>query len=418
MKNIIIKLKMKKLIFSLLIILIINEKIDKRHIIPNLLISKEEAKNKILKVLRKEGSKAKYNYPPNYKNYFTNLRSSTIIKFDQIQFSQIDSLKTTHNFPIETINKFKKMKYVSNTMAYETFEFSINKARTKIENIFGVATRLDANNLYFAYVQGEVSANAIIQFQTVSYQSCSTILFWEKCETKYKKVKRGFTNSELDIIQEALKVKFYQTLNSILDLDKQKALSRFKQLAQSKRVSYPQYYQKYAPLIQTFIDFETINLESTYSIDYLKHQGFDLQTRDKIVSLLDRPNNYIETYQILKRSPNEYKLRMGVAYGVSNDKITFSYVEAVSLSKSYKDYCVVYSGFLGLFMEQIQTCKDDPECVESCNNYRKIVRDYNNPINEIPGLSGDKKKFDKNLEQILLADITNKISDILNEIKF
>ena len=51
-------------------------------------------------------------------------------------------------------------------------------------------------------------------------------------------------------------------------------------------------------------------------------------------------------------------------------------------------------------------------------NHVKIVRDYNNPINEIPGLSGDKKKFDKNLEQILLADITNKISDILNEIKF
>jgi hypothetical protein len=247
MKKIIIKLKMKKLIFSLLIIQIINEKIDKRHIIPNLLISKEEAKNKILNVLRKEGSKAKYHYPLNYKNYFTNLRSTAIIKFDQIHFSQIDSLKTTHNFPIETINKFKKMKYVSNTMVYETFEFSINKARTKIENIFGVATRLDPNNLYFAYVQGEASANAIIQFETVSYQSCSTILFWEKCETKYKKVKRGFTNSELDIIKEALKAKFYQTLNSILDLDKQKAFSRFKQLAKSKRVSYPQYYQKYAP---------------------------------------------------------------------------------------------------------------------------------------------------------------------------
>ena len=65
--------------------------------------------------------------------------------------------------------------------------------------------------------------------------------------------------------------------NSILDLDQQKMIERFKNFAQRKRMPYPLYYERYSPIFKTFLDFKTVNLNSTYAIDNLKYSGF---TRD------------------------------------------------------------------------------------------------------------------------------------------
>ena len=412
---------MKKLIFLLLIVLVIND-IDIILQAGNPRITKEEAKNKILSALRSAGSKVKYNYPSNYQKYVTDLTSTTIVKFDQILHTKIDSLKWTHNFPDKTINQFKAIKYSKNTISYETFEFSYDKARTKIGNVFGVATKLDDDYVYFAYVKGEANAKAIIQFNSIPYEDCTRFLFFKSCETKHRREKRGFKINELQIIENALKAKFYETLNSILDLDQQKMIERFKNFAQRKKTPYPLYRERYNPIFKTFLDFKTVNLYSIYSIDNLKKSGFDQNSINNIKKIFNKPNNYVEVYQTIKSDSNEHKLKMGVAYAVQG-KIILSYVDGQCVTQNYKDYCLNGNKlFLLIFRNQFQTCADDPECVNSCDKYKKLVRDPIVPWNDIPNI---KKNFLRalpeyliNLQKILLAEITNKVSNILNDIKF
>ena len=59
---------------------------------------------------------------------------------------------------------------------------------------------------------------------------------------------------------------------------------------------------------------------------------------------------------------------------------------------------------------------DDSVCVEECNAYKKLVRDPRHADRDIPGFNG--RYYHNNLKQILLADVTNKVYNILNEIKF
>lgn len=56
---------MMKIISLLIITLVISEPIEflKEHIIPNLRISKEEAKTKVINALRQSGSNIEYSFP-------------------------------------------------------------------------------------------------------------------------------------------------------------------------------------------------------------------------------------------------------------------------------------------------------------------------------------------------------------------
>ena len=399
---------MKKLIFLLLIVLVINDT-DVILQAGNPGITKEEAKNKIISALRSAGSKVKYNYPSNYQKYVTDLTSTTIVKFDQILHTKIDSLKWSHNFPDKTINKFKAIKYSKNTISYETFEFSYNKARTKIGNVFGVATKLDDNYVYFAYVKGEANAKAIIQFNSIPYRHCSRFLFFKSCETRHRREKRGFNYNELQIIENALKAKFYETLNSILDLDQQKMIEKFKTLASMKRTSYPSFYKKYVVTVKTYLDFKTTSLYSTNDVQSLKNKDFNEKTRNLIKNIFGKPNNSVNIYLITKDETDELRLKMGVAYSVGG-RILLSYVDAISESKRYEKYCNMKED------PSKETCLDDSVCVEECKAYEKLVKDPKHPEKDIQGFN--KKQYKNNLKKILLADVTNEVYDILKEIKF
>jgi len=138
------------------------------HVIPNLLMTKDEAKNKLLNALRSSASKYKYPYPSNYLNYVQNLASSTIVKFDQIEHNRVDDLQRTHNFPPETVTKFKAIKYSKNAVTFEEFKFDRNVGTSKLENVFGVATRLDEQYVYFVYVKGQATGKAVVQYNVYS----------------------------------------------------------------------------------------------------------------------------------------------------------------------------------------------------------------------------------------------------------
>ena len=244
--------------------------------IPNLQISKNQAKSKIFNFLRGEAKKYVSKYPEGIGKLITNLASTTSIKLDEKPINQIDSLKKTHNLPNEVIEKFKKIKYVKDTISYELFTFKQEKSKTSIENIFGVVTRLDENTIYFSYVRGNANAKAIPQFNRVPYKKCHHILgIKTKCKTKHKSVKRGYQTKELENIKSALMAKFYETLNSVLDLDKQRIIELFKKFAKSLIKPFPKEYKKYIVNQKTYLDFKTIYLGLNGYEDKLTKIGFD-----------------------------------------------------------------------------------------------------------------------------------------------
>ena len=405
---------------------------------PNLKLSRDDAKAKIVEALRKEASNLKYKYPSNYQNLITNLASTTIIKFDNIQINRIDTLKRIHSFPDSVINQFKKIKYLNGVISYEKFEFSNYKSITKIEYVFGVVTRLNDKDIYFAYVKGDANGKEIYQYNIVPYKDCTTILFITSCSTKHKKVKRGLMTHELNTIKQALNAKFYETLNSILDLDQQRIIELFKNHAKRVVKQYPKEFEKHVVLYKSFLDFYTINLK-TYSIDSLKNKGFNQESINKIKSL-SRISQHVDIYQTIKDNKNEHELIIGVALKTNNN-ILLSYVLGRSNAKYLEGYCeqylpTLFKNFNTLNQKDtitIDQCKDDEECIESCNVFKK-----KNPKFNLPGFNngifgnkrkkndifGNHKELIENMrietigKQLLVAVLTQNLVNILSDIKF
>ena len=293
---------------------------------------------------------------------------------------------------------------------FEEFKFNRNVGNSKIENVFGIATRLDEQFVYFVYVKGQATGKAVVQYNSIPYRSCKRFLFFKSCKTKHKRVKRGLTFSENEIIKKSLIAKFYETLNSILDLDQQKIFDKFKTLALIYKISYPAYYKKYVVTVKTYLDFKTISLYSINTIQNLKRwYGFDDRTVNNIKDIFGKPNRSVNIYQITKFEIEELRLKMGVAYSV-NGKILLSFVDAVSQSKRYEHYCNMERN------PSEETCIDDSECIRECNEYKRLVRDPRHADRDIPGFNA--RYYHTNLKNILLADVTNKVYDILKEIKF
>lgn len=406
---------------------------------PNLKLSRDDAKAKIVEALRKEASNLKYKYPSNYQNLITNLASTTIIKFDNVQINRIDTLKRIHSFPDSVINQFKKIKYLNGVISYEKFEFSHDKSITKIEYVFGVVTRLNDKDIYFAYVKGNANGKEIYQYNIVPYRDCSRFLFFSSCSTKHKKVKRGLMTHELNTIKQALNAKFYETLNSILDLDQQRIIELFKNHAKRVVKQYPKEFEKHVVLYKSFLDFYTINLK-TYSIDSLKNKGFNQESINKIKSL-SRISQHVDIYQTIKDNKNEHELIIGVALKTNNN-ILLSYVLGRSNAKYLEGYCEHYlptgfTSFHSFNQNQIITinqCQDDEECIEACKVFKNKNQKFNIPIGIHTHFFGNKRKknsfFEYHLEmiekmrietigkQLLVAVLTQNLVNILNDIKF
>ncbi len=403
---------MKRLISLILISIIICDitETNEDHVIPNLLMTKDQAKTQLLNNLRSSAARYKYPYPSNYLKYVQNLASSTIVKFDQIAHNRIDDLQRTHGFPPKIVTQFKAIKYSKNAVTFEEFKFDRNVGSSKLENVFGVATKLDEQYVYFVYVKGQATGKAVVQYNSIPYKSCWRFLFFSGCKTKHRRVKRGLNNNENEIIRKSLVAKFYETLNSILDLDQQKMIDKFKILASIKKTYYPAYHNKYVVTVKTYLDFKTITLTSINAIQNLKRTiGFDDRTINGIKSIFGKPYYSFNIYQITKHDIQELKLKMGVAYFVGG-RVIISYVDATSQSKRYEHYCNMERN------TSEETCYDDSVCVEECNAYKRLVRDPRHADRDIPGFNG--RYYHNNLKQILLADVTNKVYNILSEIKF
>ena len=392
----------------------------KEHTIPNLKLSKEEAKTKIFSFLREQAKKYISKYPKGLSNLATNLASTTSIKLDQLEISSIDSLKQTHNLPDDIIIKFKAIKYTNNEISFELFTFKNIKSNSNIDNIFGVVTRIDKNNIFFAYVRGNAKAKLITQFDTIRVKKCRKILFVKKCRHSNRKVKRGFKANELNIIQDGLMAKFYETLNSVLDLDQQKMIDIFKKYSRKLIKQFPSNYKRFIVNPQTYLNFRTIYLNLNNFEDQLKKIGFNNDSINKIKSISNQKGKSIELYQTIKDELLTQHFIVSVALNIEKN-IILSYAIGRGEVKLYYNYC--YYAYQvkkrkrlrkkKVLVEKNEVCLDDDQCLSSCEEFKKINP---NPINPLSGKEVEKNK--KIIKESVIAELTQGINKILEDIQF
>ena len=388
--------------------------------IPNLLSNPNDIKNRILKELRKEASKYYFKYPSNWYKLITNLASTTEIKMDKITYEQINNLRKTHGFPENVIQRFKKIKYVKNLIVYDTFNFSLKKTKTTIETTFGIGARLDEKFLYITYVKGVSSGKSIPQYKQVPYKSCWRFLFFHGCKTKQKSVRRGYTNSELNVIQNALKAKYAEMLNSVLDLDQQKTLNYFKKYAKDvqKQKSSSFNYQRFIVNSYTTLDFKTVK------INYNEiNQRFSKIFSQKILKGLNDfkgKNNLVNQFHMTTQSKKNFKTidyLIGVAYN-SNNKMIISYAKGRANINLFHSYCLIKEKK----RMRNENCMWDEDCMKDCNNFKRKYKNIENPLS--PNIKNKKQReqqIKKNIDVIikgLHAEFSNNIVKILDGIRF
>ena len=371
---------------------------------PNLLASPEEVKSKIMSALRKEAAKYRYNYPSGYSSIMTNLASTTSIKMDQIFYNQIDRLTYSHGFPPDVVNKIKKIKYVQNTLVYDSFSFSNSKSSTNLLSTFGIGARIDSQYLYVVYVKGESSAKSIQQYQYVRTKKCKGWWIFKSCKYVNERVTRGFTTAELDKMKQALKAKYAETMNNVLDLEQQKMIDKFKSYANEvkKQLPYPSNYARFIVDSKTTLDFKTV----TYGNPYPPVFSSDIQS--DIRSIQNKPNSIKPFFYTngAKSNPKDLYFMIGVIYNNAQNKVTVSYAYGTGSVKLYHGYC-----------DQEFQCLVDIECRINCNNFKKKYKNIENPLN--PKLNAQvRQKNIENIQNYVYAELINSVVKTLNGIVF
>ena len=364
-------------------------------IIPNLLSNPDQVKAKILNELRKEANKYRFSFPSGTSSLITDLASTTQIKMDKITYNQIDSLKNTHNFPNDIISKFKKLKYLKN-------------------NVVCIGARLDETYLYVTYVKGLASGKEIPQYKQVKYKHCKKFLFIKNCKNKYKKERRGLTELELNKIKEALKAKYGQMLNSVLDLDQQKMLNKFKTYSREIQRRYPitSYNRQYIVNSFTNLDFRT----SKVNYQDVKKVFGNIFPQDICNGIISYTNKKGQTYQFFQISDTkeikEINFLIGIAYNINN-QFLISYAKGKGTANLYHDYCYYKKGKEYKNID----CLFDEDCMKDCQEYsKKYPSIIKNPLKFKN--SKEFMNFILSIKKSVYAELAKNLVKILDGIQF
>ncbi len=231
-------------------------------------------------------------------------------------------------------------------------------------------------------------------------------MFWRTCRNVNERVKRGFTNAELDKMMQALKAKYAETMNNVLDLDQQKMIDKFKSYANEVKqlIPYPSNYVKFIVDSQTTLDFRTV----THGYGYGYPTVFSSDIQSDISTVQNKPNSIKPFFYTngAKLDPKDVYFMIGVIYNNAQNKVTVSYAYGTGSVKLYYGYC-----------DQGNKCEDDEECKSSCDRHKRI---YNNQFNILnPNL--DAYSREKNIEMIknyVYAELITNVAKILNGIDF
>ena len=199
---------MKKIIIIFLILpIILNEQIELPQITNEILKSSKNNKEKIYEVIRTHSKKYAKKYPKGYEKLLKNLNGE--VQFNINHIDQLNDLKK-YGLPNEISGLLKTIKYVQKQV-FDVIEFKIASGIGKYFKIFGIAKRLENNEIFFGYIKGEIKGEIIVQYKTIQKEKCFKIGRWKiKCRKFNVNVPRAPTSNELHIMANTFEAKFFE----------------------------------------------------------------------------------------------------------------------------------------------------------------------------------------------------------------
>ena len=363
--------------------------------------SYSEEKKKVFSILRKYLSQESSKYPNNYDSLITNLGAKTEFKMNTISIKKIGLLRG--KLPKEVVDKFQAVKYSKGQVTYDLIKYNVYTGSVSVINFFGIASRLNKNELFYAYIKGRSYADPLQQYNYVTVKSCSRFLFWENCHNNKVPQERDFTTNEINTIKQALIIKFNQVLNTILDLDKQLILFAFKNVSKVLKKRAPSSKDLILDT-KTYLDLKTI--VTSPDVNNLNQYGITNTCINTISKILSKNNYYTSFYDVLEKKDEMIKIIFGVALKMNNQLI-ISFIKGTAICDTYHAVCPLFSP---IFKEKKKivpkrrypvSYKSRCETYNQGKKFHQIKKDYEG------NLSNDQKR-------IISATMFGKMSQFLD----
>ncbi len=205
---------MKKfLIFFIILPILLCEQIEIPQITNEIMKSSGQNKAKIYQVIREHSKKYAKNYPSGYEKLIKNLNGKIEFNVNQILPNELNVLKEKYGIPNELSGVLKTIKYVQKQV-FDVIDFKIAAGIGKYFKIFGLAKRLEKNEIFFGYIKGEITGEIIPQKNSVEKKKCFKIGKWNiRCKKYYVDVPRPPSSNEIKNIAQALESKFFELVD-------------------------------------------------------------------------------------------------------------------------------------------------------------------------------------------------------------
>ena len=128
-----------------------------------------------------------------------------------IDEGEIESKCKELSFSTNECKSFKQSKYIKNEMCRDKFSYSLDSLLAKHEYSL-YCIKYENEKFYYYLIKGLLLANLNQQKQKVTKKQCTKFLMFKKCKNYEEFVDRKFNQSELNIISNVLKKKFFQEI--------------------------------------------------------------------------------------------------------------------------------------------------------------------------------------------------------------
>ena len=189
-------------------------------------------------------------------------------------------LKKKYNIPDQLMTNLKTALYSIKPQFYEKIDFKEKYYTGFTKRIFGIVKRVN-DQFILAIANGDTSGKLYIKYNSIKVQKCKNLLFIKKCHYEYEKKPKGYSQNELNIIENALDIQFKITLkNCLKKLDKNYQTiisSNFFLYSMSGKIGMQLHFSGSIDIKKLRVNYEFNNgIEETYS-------GFDKFSKTGII---------------------------------------------------------------------------------------------------------------------------------------
>ena len=229
--------------------------------------------------------------------------------------------------------------------------------------------------------------------------SMAKLIDWnENCKDNIVPKERDFNANELNIIQQALISKFYEVLDTILDLDQNVILKAFKNIAHIVRKNPPSSRDIILDT-KVSINLKTISINPSELSN--KKYGLTQNCINYINAILQRNLYYTSFYDVIKNQNEEKTIIFGVAMK-SGSRLVISYIIGNAVVDTYHFVCPLFSPIFREKMNIVPKRRYPAYYQSRCEAYnkgkdfRKLKEDYVNSL-------GNSEENKNNLSKLKLT---------------